>query len=61
MATGGKGRRRRATKIKYVVSIPGSVPADLEQKISDAHARVLLAAKPWKFSDQPKEKSSDGG
>lgn len=61
MAADGKGRRIRTTKIKYVVSIPGSVPADLEQKISDAHVRALLAAKPRKFPDQPKENSSDGG
>jgi hypothetical protein len=43
MAAKGKQRRRRATKIKYVVSITDSVPSDLEEKVSDAHARAILA------------------
>jgi hypothetical protein len=59
MAAKGKKRKRRATKIKYVVSIPGPVPTDLGQKISDAHARALRAEQLRAPVDHMKEKLSD--
>jgi hypothetical protein len=53
--------RGQKNKIEYMVSTRGSVPEDLEQRISDAHARALLATSarqsPNNASNRVKEKS----
>jgi hypothetical protein len=59
MAAKGKHRRTRAAKIKYVVSTSGSAPADLEEKISDAHALALLAERVHMPSNHEEAKLSD--
>ena len=59
MGTPGKKSPRRVQRIEYVVSVRGSIPADLEKKVSDAHARALIAAGPLPASGQRKEKPAD--
>jgi len=57
MASRAPKQRKRATNVKYVISIRDSASVDVVQKISDAHARALLADKAEPYSVLPKEKS----
>ncbi len=59
MGTPGKKSPRRVQRIEYVVSVRGSIPADLEKKVSDAHARALIAAGHLPASGQRKENPAD--
>jgi len=59
MDTRAHKNRKRATSVKYRVSIRDSAPEDLVQKISDAHARALLAFQARSISDHAEEKTPD--
>ncbi len=59
MGIPGKKSPRRVQRIEYVVSVRGSIPADLEKKVSDAHARALIARVPLAVSGQREENPAD--